>query len=255
MSEKIVSCEGSVRVDLVGGTLDLEPINVILPNVVTLNVATSLKAKVVLKQSSEDGVRIISKDYSKEYFFKSSDFDYDKLYQENFFEEMTFVAQIVDLFKINTGLTIELSSGAPAGSGLGGSSAMGVTLYKTLCEYTDTQMDISKAVLKVKGTEGRILNQGMPGYQDYYPALVGGVLCLRGVPGEIEFEQLYSDELKKYLEDRVTLVFSGISRNSGINNWDVYKGFFDGNKTIRKSMQDIAKVSFDAPLYKRSFPH
>jgi D-glycero-alpha-D-manno-heptose-7-phosphate kinase len=43
-----VTSEGSVRVDLVGGTIDLEPINLILPNVVTLNVATSLKAKVEL---------------------------------------------------------------------------------------------------------------------------------------------------------------------------------------------------------------
>ena len=46
MVDKHSSYEGSVRVDLLGGTLDLNPINLILPNVVTLNLATSLKAKV-----------------------------------------------------------------------------------------------------------------------------------------------------------------------------------------------------------------
>ena len=45
---KAVTIEGSVRVDLLGGTLDLVPINLILPNVVTLNLATSLKAKVTI---------------------------------------------------------------------------------------------------------------------------------------------------------------------------------------------------------------
>ena len=60
---KVVEVEGSVRVDLLGGTLDLEPINLILSNVVTLNVATSLKAKVQLEQMNFEGVQIISKDY------------------------------------------------------------------------------------------------------------------------------------------------------------------------------------------------
>lgn len=38
-----VTSQGSVRVDLVGGTLDIEPINLIIKNVITLNVATGLK--------------------------------------------------------------------------------------------------------------------------------------------------------------------------------------------------------------------
>lgn len=241
-----VTKEGSVRVDLVGGTLDLEPINVILTNVVTLNVATGLKAKVVLTKSDFDGVEINSLDYNSSYKFNSSDFTEEKLFHSEHFKEMTFICQILELFKMNKNLHIELSSGAPAGSGLGGSSAMGVTLYKALCEFTGTQMDVTEAVLKVKGTEGRILNQGVPGYQDYYPALLGGVLCLRGIPGKIEAEQLYSEELKQYLEDHITLAYSGISRQSGINNWEVYKGFFDKTPKIRKCMGKIADVSFKA---------
>ncbi len=237
---------GSVRVDLVGGTLDLEPINLILPNVVTMNVATSLKANVELNKTNVEEVLIISKDYDKSYSFHKNDFSYEKLYQSDHFKEMTFICQILDLFKINSNIQVTLSSGAPAGSGLGGSSAMGVTLYKALCELTGEKLDIDQAVLKVKGCESRILNQGVPGYQDYFPALCGGVLALFGEPGKIIKEQLYSKALAEFLEKRITLVYSGISRNSGINNWDVYKGFFDQNSKIRESMLNIAKVSFDA---------
>jgi D-glycero-alpha-D-manno-heptose-7-phosphate kinase len=158
---------------------------------------------------------------------------------------MSFVLQILNLFKVNSGLKITLSSGAPAGSGLGGSSAMGVTLYKALDQYYGLETSVTQTVLRVKGVEGRILNQGVPGYQDYYPALIGGVLALRGTPGVIECEQLYSEELKDVLESHITLVYSGISRNSGINNWDVYKSFFDKNESVRKGLSEIAKISFE----------
>jgi D-glycero-alpha-D-manno-heptose-7-phosphate kinase len=241
-----VTSEGSVRVDLVGGTLDLEPINLILPNVVTLNVATGLKAKVTLDKTDADTVVIQSEDYDKTYTFKKEDFTQEKLIQDKFFGEMSFVCQILDAFNIHSKIKLTLRSGAPAGSGLGGSSAMGITLYKALCEYTGKKIDVTEAVYTVKGVEGRILNQGIPGYQDYYPALLGGVLCLRGEPGRIVYEQLYTPELKTFLEEHVTLVYSGISRQSGINNWDVYKAFFDGNERVRAAMGHIAEVSYQA---------
>jgi D-glycero-alpha-D-manno-heptose-7-phosphate kinase len=240
-----VTSEGSVRVDLVGGTLDLEPINLILPNVVTLNVATSLKAKVVLEKNDSNAIEIISSDYNKNYLYQKEEITDQNLYYSEYFKEMSFVLQIIDLFEMRSGLKVTLSSGAPAGSGLGGSSAMGMTLYKALAKLSGLEVDVHRAVQMVKGVEGRILNQGVPGYQDYYPAMVGGVLCLRGIPGAINLEQLYSEELKLFLEDHITLVYSGISRNSGINNWDVYKGFFDGVVETKQGLNEIARISFD----------
>lgn len=240
-----VTEEGSVRVDLVGGTLDLEPINLILPNVVTLNVATSLKAKVQLEKINEDFIKIESLDYNKSYSFSLEELEKDDVNFSSRYKEMTFVLQIIKLFEINFGLKVMLSSGSPPGSGLGGSSAMGITLFKALSKLTNKSFDVLDTVSRVKGVEGRILNQGVPGYQDYFPALLGGILCLSGQPGEIKYEQLYSNELKSYLESHLTLVYSGISRNSGINNWDVYKSFFDGNGKIRSNLIEIAKLSFD----------
>lgn len=240
-----VTSEGSVRVDLVGGTLDLEPINLILPNVVTLNVATGLKAKVTLDSQDQDGITIISADYDKEYSYPSADLTEENILYSNKFEEMKFVLQILSLFNIKSGLKITLSSGAPPGSGLGGSSAMGMTLFKALCEWKNIKLEKHSAVQMVKGVEGRILNQGIPGYQDYYPAVTGGILALRGVPGSIQVEQLYSEELSQFLESHLTLFYSGISRDSGINNWDVYKGFFDGSQQTREGLNHIAEISFE----------
>lgn len=238
-----VTNQGSVRVDLVGGTLDIEPINLIIKNVVTLNVATGLKASVTLSKIDFDGIEIHSKDYNKSYKYASHDLTEDRVVYSREFEEMTFVLQILRLFNINSGLKLELSSGAPAGSGLGGSSAMGVTLYRALCNYTGYNYDRHTAVLRVKAVESRILNQGVAGYQDYFPALTGGVLAIKGIEGEIKVEQLYTDELKDVLESHLTLIYSGQSRASGINNWEVYKGFFDKKPEVVSGMNRIAEIS------------
>lgn len=238
-----VTNTGSVRVDLVGGTLDIEPINLIIKNVVTLNVATGLKASVKLSKTGFDGVEIHSADYKKDYKYASSELTEDRVVYSKDFAEMTFVLQILRLFKINSHIKLELSSGAPAGSGLGGSSAMGVTLYRALCNFTGENYDRHRAVLRVKAVESRILNQGMAGYQDYFPALTGGVLAVKGIEGEIKVEQLYSEELKEVLESHLTLISSGQSRASGINNWEVYKGFFDKKPEVVNGLTRIAEIS------------
>jgi D-glycero-alpha-D-manno-heptose-7-phosphate kinase len=238
-----VTKEGSVRVDLVGGTLDLEPIHLVLKDVVTLNVATSLKAKVILHKTDENCVEIISHDYNSTNKFQINEFSEENLYDNDHFGPLKFVCQILDYFGIHSNLKMELSSGAPAGSGLGGSSAMGVTLFNALCDFTGTKHTPLEMIQRVKGIEGRILNQGIPGYQDYYPALHGGVLGLKAAPGEVIVDQLFTNELKEYLENHVLLVFSGKSRLSGINNWEMYKAFFDKDEKVRKGLTSIADIS------------
>ncbi len=240
-----VTKEGSVRVDLVGGTLDLEPIHLILKNVVTLNVATSLKAQVTLDSTKEDFIEIESLDYKTNYKFKASEFTYENLYESDHFGPMKFVCQILDFFKVNKELKLTMSSGAPAGSGLGGSSAMGVTLFNALSEYFKKPFLKTQIIKSVKDIESRILNQGIAGYQDYHPALYGGVLGLVPSTGELQVEQLYTPELKKYLESHISLIFSGKSRLSGMNNWEMYKSFFDKDAVIRKGLQEIARVSYE----------
>lgn len=241
----LVTESGSVRVDLVGGTLDIEPMNLILKDAWTLNVATGLKAHVTLETSAFKGIEIHSSDYQKSYRYEEKELTDDQVLYSNRFEEMTFVLQILKLFGITSNLKVELKSGAPAGSGLGGSSAMGVTLYKALCKFTEKKFDVKEAVRRVKGVESRILNQGVAGYQDYFPALVGGVLALKGIEGDIIIDQLYTSELKEVLESNIALVYSGQSRASGINNWEVYKGFFDKRPEVVEGMAAIAKISSD----------
>lgn len=240
-----IEVTGSVRVDLVGGTLDLNPINLVLEDVVTMNVATSLKAKVKLTEISEDYIHFISKDYNSENKFESGTFTQENLRGKTF-GPLKFLCQILDHFKIHSGLKIELESGSPAGAGLGGSSAMGVTFYSALSQYKGLPVDREKAIKVVNSIEARILDSGPAGYQDYYPALYGGILGLFPSVEGVQVEQLYSDEMASKLEECITLVYSGETRHSGMNNWEVYKGFFDKSFDMRSGLQEISKISYKA---------
>ena len=236
---------GSVRVDLLGGTLDIHPINLVLESAITLNVATELKAIVELEETEREGVEIISLDYDSSQFFKTEDFT-EAHFRGDFFGPLSFVCQIIYLNNAHRNLKVTLQSGSPAGAGLGGSSAMGVTLFGALADFKQREWTRLEAITQVQNIESRILNAGPAGYQDYYPALYGGVLAL--IPGlkGIEVKQLYTEELKQQLEEHMTLVFSGETRQSGVTNWEVYKGFFDGVKTARGGLESIAKLSKEA---------
>jgi len=244
-NQKEVSVTGSVRVDLLGGTIDLNPINLILPNVVTLNLATSLKAKVQVTPIDFDGVEIHSKDYNSIDKFHSKDFS-EENFKNGHFHHLTFIAHLLNLFQLTKGVKLTLESGSPPGAGLGGSSAMGVTCYSAFAQFTGSKFDRAEAILKVNSIEARILDCGPAGYQDYYPALYGGVLALHPEPGFIKVEQLFTKELKNALEEHITLVYSGETRLSGINNWEVYKAFFNKDPKVRAGLGEIARLSHEA---------
>lgn len=241
----------SVRVDLFGGTLDIPPIHLILHRTVTLNVAVSLKSHVSVTPSPTAGLTIVSRDYSVQKNIPYAEWTYENIYQRKIFGEMSFVVQICDAINLPSltagqGLALEFWSDIPPGSGLGGSSVMGVCLMEALNDYFQLGLGREDILTRVKGIEARVLDCGPTGYQDYYPSLYGGVLALRPGPQGIEVEQLFSPELKDYLESHLTLIYSGQGRFSAINNWEVYKAFFDKETHVRKGLQDLADIAFEA---------
>lgn len=243
-----VISRGSVRADLLGGTLDLPPIDTIL-NSKTINMALDLYATVKISPL-EDGSKLIinSEDYNS-----TNEFNF-KMIQENLsrnrgevYEHFEFVVRIISIFLENynfeLGLKVELSSGSPHGAGLGGSSAMGCVLYKALCEFFSYPFDELEGISKVRECETVILKKGPAGYQDYFPAYYSGILCLSRNLNEFQVEQIRDEKIINFLENHITLVFSNIHRNSGINNWEVYKDFFDNSDNRKSKLREISSLT------------
>ncbi len=239
---------GYPRVDLVGGTLDIFPINFLFKDVLTINLALDLPTLVTIEENNTDFIKVVSKNYNNTKKIKFSELNEDIFFSDNEFstdqfEELSFVFLIISYFKLKTGVTIEIDAQAPHGAGLGGSSTLGVTLYKALANFTGSRFEKLQAIKIVQKFEALILNQGMPGYQDYYPALFGGILALKSNITEIEVQQLYCSEFEDYLLENVTLGFTGKNRSSGINNWGMYKNFFDGDRSVKQGLKKINEVS------------
>lgn len=226
--------------DLLGGTIDIYPINHILENVYTLNAALSLQAEVELTESKGKYITITSKDYGQEVKLEfGQSWEKEKVAHPQF----KFVIEVVETFGCPRPLNITLRSDAPTGSGLGGSSSMGVTLYQALCLFYQRPASQEMIIKIVQNLESRQLNKGVPGYQDYQPAMYGGILALIPRAEKIQVDQLFHPKLKEFLEGHCSLYYSNHSRFSGINNWEVFKNFFDDSGETRTGLQQIADLS------------
>lgn len=247
-ASKEVCVTAPVRIDLLGGTLDIDPINLYLQNVITINMAISLEAKVKIAPARPGYVVIHSQDYQNEYVFEQDDFKPENFYKnrffsDHFFKEMLLVAALLDHTGVIEGVRIDLSSGSPAGAGLGGSSTMAMALYLALQKYKGKPIQPSRAFTVVKNIEAKVIGKGTTGYQDYYPAVYGGVLALKSKSKGVEVEQLYTPELVRFLETHLTLVYSDQTRFSGLTNWEVCKRFWEGEPTIRQGMAQISVLA------------
>src|SRR2546423_8064055 len=113
------------RVDLAGGTLDIWPLYLFHPGAVTVNAAITRYASCRIETQSPDdqGIRLISRDTQREESFES----FAALVKGKRYK-LPLLAEIVKFFQPRGGFTLSTNSEAPAGAGIGGSSALAVGL-------------------------------------------------------------------------------------------------------------------------------
>ncbi len=223
------------RVDLSGGSLDLWPIGVILDNALTVNCAINLFARVEAKKIREKFIRIISEDYGISYEYRKG----------QKWGKLSLIERICDHYGVTEGWEITVRSDFPAGSGLGGSSTIAVALSKVLLEIKEQNEDPQKTVSVLRDIEAK--NLGIPtGVQDFWPAMVGGILSIHYKLGNDDIESL--GNVFPFLSERMVVVYTGKSHFSAEMNYELYKGFLNGDRSIRKAMEGIARSSYELYL-------
>jgi D-glycero-alpha-D-manno-heptose-7-phosphate kinase len=79
------------------------------------------------------------------------------------------------------------------------------------------------------------------GVQDYRPAFYGGVSAVElGVDG-VRRVALAVDP--RELDRRLVVAYTGATRNSGINNWEVTKRHIDGDVEVRRRFARISEIA------------
>jgi D-glycero-alpha-D-manno-heptose-7-phosphate kinase len=242
MTRKHASSSGVVahapcRADLAGGTIDLWPLYLFHQGALTLNFALDIQTTCRVTPLKGRRIELCSVDTHKEESFA----DLDEL---NGMRDHGHVlaAYLVKFFAPEQGLRVETNSQSPAGAGISGSSAMMIATTAALARFTHRELDLEQIRVLAQNIEAQIISVPT-GCQDYYPALYGGVNAIH----------LDADAIRRAavpvapeeIEMRFVLAYTGAPRQSGINNWEVFKAHIDGDKRIFQNFENIASIARD----------
>ncbi len=232
-----IESKAPTRVDLAGGTLDIWPLYLFHPGAVTLNAAISRYAHCVVETNppGDESIKLVSLDTDRSENFAS----FAKLAATKRFR-LPLLAEIVKFFRPPGGLTLTTNSEAPAGAGIGGSSAMAVAICAALDRYTGAGRSKVDWIHISRDAEAIVIH--IPtGMQDHYPPAFGGAAAIELIPGgerRIEIN-VNLDELER----RLVVCYTGKPRKSAINNWGVFKAHIDNKKSVVNNLERISQIA------------
>jgi len=232
-----IESKAPTRVDLAGGTLDIWPLYLFHPGAVTVNAAITRYASCRIETYAQEDhrIRLISRDTEREENFASfADLIKTKRYK------LPLLAEIVKFFQPQGGFTLATDSEAPAGAGIGGSSAMAVAICAALDRYTGTGKSKADWIHISRDAEAIVIRVPT-GTQDHYPPAFGGAAAIDLAPGGERRTELRVDLSE--LERRLVLCYTGNPRKSAINNWDVFRAHIGGNKAVFHNLARISEVA------------
>ncbi len=229
----MIRSSAPTRIDLAGGTLDIWPLYLLLDAPPTLNAAINLYATVELKPRKDKAVLITSLDLGLKQRFASPRSFPDR-------HPLELIMRIIRFYNPATGIEVVTNCQAPAGSGIGGSSALNIALNGAFNKLTGRHYNRFQLIEIAKNIETQVIKVPA-GLQDYYPAMYGGVQSIR--PGILSVErEKFSLDLKT-LNNRFVLCYTGKPRQSGINNWKVLKMAVDRDPGVLHKLSRIKNAA------------
>ena len=223
-----------VRADLAGGTLDLWPLYLFHPGSRTVNVAISYHAESEVLETGDDAIDIHLTDQQYEQ-------RYESIHELAADPKAALIHRALEHFHL-TGIRITTRTDAPRGSGLGGSSALTITLVRALSELAGAPVEGDDLIALVRDLETRLLRVPA-GIQDYYPPVYGGLMAIHLNPGVVLRHPIALPVER--LAEHMLLHYTGVAHFSGTNNWDIYKRQIDGKKKVHKGLDKIAESAIE----------
>jgi D-glycero-alpha-D-manno-heptose-7-phosphate kinase len=138
------------------------------------------------------------------------------------------------------GFRLETDSESPAGAGISGSSALMIATTSALARFTGRKLSREQVREIAQNVEAQLIRVPT-GCQDYYPALYGGVNAVQLDVDGIHRHAIDCDADE--LDRRFVLAYTGAPRQSGINNWEVFKRHIDGDRRIFRNFEQIGEIA------------
>jgi D-glycero-alpha-D-manno-heptose-7-phosphate kinase len=223
------------RVDLAGGTMDIWPLYLFHPGAVTVNIAVNVVTTCRITPLPGKRIHLLSTDTNKEDWFANLDvLSNSKKYQH------PLAAHLVKFFQPEGGLKIETHSESPAGAGISGSSALMIATTAALAECTGRMLGLEEIRVIAQNVEAQLIKVPT-GCQDYYPALYGGASAIHLDPDGIHRRPIPVP--LEEIDRRFVLAYTGAPRQSGINNWEVFKAHIENDKHVLKNFESIRDIA------------
>ena len=216
-----IETSAPTRIDLAGGTLDIWPLYLFHPGAQTVNAAISIRARATIESRSDNRIVIHSQDTGATV---EAD-DWRELWDRR---ELRLLSLLVHFFEAR-GLTLTTTSESPAGAGIAGSSALNVAVCAALAQWCRRHYEPEALLQVAMNVEAQAINVPT-GLQDYRPALYGGIAALELDADGVRRAALDLDPSQ--LERRLVLCYTGEPRNSGTNNWEIFKRHIDGDRHV-----------------------
>ncbi len=228
------------RIDIAGGTIDLWPIHCVLNDPATVNIGITLDAEVLVSTSTDS-----------KFHFNSADQDISETGSFEILsksEALPLLGLLLQTLWKPTlpPITIKTSAKSPAGAGLGGSSCLGIAiaaaLFKLRSKFGDSDVSDEKELVRtVQDVEARLIH-APTGCQDYWGGLRGNINVLRYPYGNTTVKTISAHSIKG-LNESLIICYSGKSRKSAINNWEIFKRVFDRDQALIAQLNNIASLS------------
>ncbi|MGK7344762.1 MAG: GHMP family kinase ATP-binding protein [Candidatus Nitrospinota bacterium M3_3B_026] len=231
-----VTATAPARIDLAGGTLDIWPLNLMFDGPVTVNMAVDIRARASVKRKRDNRIILISEDREKR-------MEFENLRALHHRHALGMLSRIAERFLDGGGVEIRTRSEAPAGAGLAGSSALNIAITAAMARLADERLGGERLIAVARDIEAALLRVPT-GLQDYGAAVYGGVNVFHFPPGGMRRENLPA--AGRLLEERILLFYSGQSRNSGINNWEMFKRVIEGDRRAVSRFGKIAALAREA---------
>ncbi len=199
--------------------------------------AITRRAECTLSPSEDDTLRLIANDLGSSIEVST----HEKLADG---DTNPLLTRIAHHFAANR-MVVSTRSGSPVGAGLAGSSALNIALCAAFQRWNHQPIEPESLMQLAGDLEAQVIKVPT-GTQDYRPATFGGIATLMLRPGSIERVPLQIDH--EELSARILLVYTGQSRNSGINNWLITKAHIDGDKAIFELFEEIRDIAISMKL-------
>ena len=230
-----VTFSAPTRIDLAGGTLDIWPVGLLVPRAATVNAAISLRAQATVTPAPE--FRVVNRQRGLDLSSASP----DPFLRHPF---AALAGRLLEFFKPCDPVEIRFETTAPPGSGLGGSSSLGMAIAGALNEVLGAGWSIPQLVRIVMDAEVRILRTAT-GSQDQFAAALGGTRVHHWVSPEPRSESVpWMDDETDPLDERFVLVYTGEAHSSADPNGSVLERIFAGEPSAVRGIEVIAEAAY-----------